>query len=99
MSRRYHFSPAANRDLKGIAAFIGKDNKLAAIRFVGRLREVCRTTLVMFPNAGTRRDDLQPGMRCFSVGDYLIYFKSRDPVRILRIVHGTMDQDQLEFEP
>jgi plasmid stabilization system protein ParE len=69
MSRRYHFSPAANRDLKAIADFVGKDNKAAAIKLVSRLRDVCRTTLVMFPNAGTRRDDLLPGMRCFSVGD------------------------------
>jgi plasmid stabilization system protein ParE len=55
MSRRYHFADAAKRDLKDIAAYIGKDNKAAAIKMVSRLREVCRSTLVMFPNAGTRR--------------------------------------------
>lgn len=99
MSRRYHFSPAANRDLRVIAAHIGKDNKAAAIKLVSRLRDVCRTTLVMFPNAGTRCDQFLPGMRCFSVGDYLIYFTSRDPVRILRIVHGAMEQENLQFEP
>jgi plasmid stabilization system protein ParE len=53
----------------------------------------------MFPKAGTRRDDLLPGMRCFSVGDYLIYFKSHDPVRILRIAHGAQEQENLRFEP
>ena len=99
MSRRYHFSDQAERDLRDIAAHIRKDNQPAAIRFVKRLRNVCRTTLVMFPNAGTRRDDLLPGMRCFSVGDYLIYFKSRDPVSILRIVHGAQNQENLRFEP
>jgi len=40
MSRRYHFAEAAKRDLKDIAAYIGKDNKAAAIKVVGRLREV-----------------------------------------------------------
>jgi plasmid stabilization system protein ParE len=99
MSRRYQFSDQAERDLRKIASHIRKDNPTAAVRFVKRLRKVCRTTLVMFPKAGTRRDDLLPGMRCFSVGDYLIYFKSHDPVRILRIVHGMREQESLRFEP
>lgn len=98
MTRRYLFADNAKRDLKDIAAYIGKDNKPAAIKVVKRLREVCRTTLVMFPEAGTRCDELLPGMRCFSVGNYLIYFTGRSPVEILRIVHGAMDQIDIDFE-
>ena len=98
MSRRYHFAENAKRDLKEVAGFIGKDNKRAAQRVVKRLREVCRTTLVMFPEAGTKCDDLLPGMRCFSVGSYTIYFIGRNPVEILRIVHGGRDKESLLFE-
>ena len=52
----------------------------------------------MFPDAGTTCDQLLPGMRCFSVGSYVIYFTGRSPVEILRIVHGAMDRDDIEYE-
>jgi toxin ParE1/3/4 len=98
MTRRYRLAENAKRDLKGIAAFIGKDNKRAAQKIVKRLREVCRTTLVMFPEAGTKCDELLPGMRCFSVGSYVIYFTGRNPVEILRVAHGAMEREEIDFE-
>ena len=48
---------------------------------------------------GTQCDQWLAGMRCFSVGTYIIYFKDRSPVRILRVVHGGRDQENLLFEP
>ena len=99
MTRRYHFAENAKRDLKDIAAYIAsKGNKQAAQKVVKRLREVCRTTLVMFPEGGTMCDELLPGMRCFSVGSYVIYFTGRSPVEILRIVHGARDREDIEYE-
>ena len=86
-------------DLRGIGRQISQHNPQASKRWVSKLRRTCKETIGTFPECGTRRDDLLPGMRCFSVGDYLIYFKSRDPVRILRIVHGTQTQENLRFEP
>ena len=43
------------------------------------------------------RDDLLPGMRCFTVGNYVIFFRSKNPVQILRIIHGAQDVSSLDF--
>ena len=85
---RYRFAAAAKEDLRDIAAYIRRDSPVAARKTVERIREVCQTTLVMFPFGGTQRDDLALGLRCFTVGNYLIYFRSREPVEIVRILHG-----------
>ena len=95
--RRYRFTAPAKRDLQEIAAYIRRDNPQAAKHLVERLREVCRTTLVTFPGGGTRREDLAPGLRCFSVGNYVIYFRGRKPVEIVRILHGARDVTPREF--
>jgi toxin ParE1/3/4 len=77
--------------LKEIAAYIRRDNPQAAKRVVERIRDVCKKTLVAFPQGGTMRDDLSPGLRCFSVGNYVIYFRGRNPVQIVRVLHGARD--------
>lgn len=96
---RVIFAPRALADLKDIGRHIAQHNVPASKKWIKRLRATCRTTIGTFPDCGTQCDDWLPGMRCFSVGSYVIYFKGRDPVRILRIVHGAMEQDQIEFEP
>jgi toxin ParE1/3/4 len=95
--RRYRFTDAAKRDMRQIGAYIRKDSRRAARQVVNELRRICRETLVLFPDVGTMRDDLSPGLRCFSVGNYVIYFRDRDPVYIVRIVHGARDERQLDF--
>ena len=98
MSRkRYRFSRQATEDLRGIANYISKDSPRAAKAVVEELRDVCRTTLVMFPDCGTMRDKLIVGMRCFSVGNYVIYFRGNRPVEIFRILHGAQDVGLLDF--
>lgn len=88
---RARFTLPAKQDLKEIVAYIRRDNPQAARKLVARLREVCQTTLVMFPRGGTQRDDLSPGLRCFSVGNYVIYFRGHSPVVIMRVLHGARD--------
>jgi toxin ParE1/3/4 len=88
---RVVFTAPAKHDLREIAAYIRRDNAAAARRVVTRIREACKTTLVMFPEGGTMRDDLYPGLRCFSVGSYVIYFREREPVVIVRVLHGARD--------
>lgn len=95
--RPYRFSDAAKRDLRQIGAYIRKDSRRAAKQVVDELRRVCRKTLVLFPEVGTMRDDLSPGLRCFSVGNYVIYFRGRDPVFIVRVIHGARDERSLDF--
>ncbi len=88
---RVVFTAPAKQDLREIAAYIRRDNPAAAKRVVARIREVCNTTLAMFPNAGTMRDDLCMGLRCFSVGTYVVYFREREPLMIIRVLHGARD--------
>jgi toxin ParE1/3/4 len=88
---------AAKRDLKEIGSYIARDNEIASKRWVKKLRDKCKSTIGMFPECGTQCDKLLPTMRCFSVGSYLIFFRGRNPVEILRIVHGAMDITQLKF--
>jgi toxin ParE1/3/4 len=88
---RVVFTAPAKQDLREIAAYIRKDNPDAAKRVIARIREVCQTTLVKFPAGGTLRDDLLSGLRCFSAGSYVIYFRNRNPVVIIRVLHGARD--------
>ena len=95
---RCRITPRARKDLHAISRHISKDSPAAAKRTITELQSVCKTMLAAFPRAGTQRDDLLPGMRCFSVGNYVIFFRGENPVEILRILHGAMDFDQLRFD-
>ena len=95
---RVAFSGLAKQDLREIAAYIRSNNPAAARRVVSRIRETCRTTLAMFPEAGTMRDDVLPGLRCFSVENYVIYFHGRNPVVIVRVLHGAQDATPEMFQ-
>lgn len=44
------------------------------------------------PMSGQARNDLQPDLRCVTVGSYVIFFEPlSDGVRILRVIHGARD--------
>lgn len=45
------------------------------------------------PSIGRKRDDMSPGVRCFPVQKYLIYYrKGRTAIEILHIFHGAREQ-------
>ncbi|MBV9743122.1 MAG: type II toxin-antitoxin system RelE/ParE family toxin [Acidobacteriia bacterium] len=68
-----------------IWAYIARDNKQAADRFIDRLIETFQI-LGNNPQAVRRRDELRPGYRSFPIGDYLIFYRIADPgVRILHV--------------
>ncbi len=94
---RVVLSKMAKDDLRAIGKYIREHNEAAAKRWVQKLREVCTSTIGRFPQCGTLRDDLLPGLRCFAVGNYVVFFRDRSPVEILRIVHGARDILALDF--
>jgi toxin ParE1/3/4 len=50
------------------------------------------TNLAMFPEMGTRRDDLKPGIRALTVEAHVVLYRVRnDRIAVARIVHGRMD--------
>jgi toxin ParE1/3/4 len=49
--------------------------------------------LARVPVAGARRDEIEPGLRGFPVGNYIVYYrKIGDRVVSSRVIHGMRDQ-------
>ena len=45
------------------------------------------------PEAGTKREEIDPGLRGFPVGNYIIYYRESGPyVIVSRVIHGMRDQ-------
>ncbi|MCL4205081.1 MAG: type II toxin-antitoxin system RelE/ParE family toxin [Pirellulaceae bacterium] len=92
------FSPQSLDDLKEVLVFVARDRPQAARQLVQRLKEKCRF-LATTPFAGTSRNDLSPGLRAFTVGNYVIYFHPTETgIRVERVLHASRDLDALFFE-
>lgn len=88
---RVYFSPSAIRDLNAIFSHIAKDNPAAAVSFVRKLKDKC-SRMAQFPDMGKSREDLARHLRCFPVGNYLIFYRpSEDAVDIVRVLHAARD--------
>ena len=75
--------------------FIARDKPRAAAEFVSRIEEKCRL-LAQFPEMGSARDDLSPGLRDFSVAKYVILFRAQhDGILVVRVLSGYRDIDSL----
>lgn len=91
------FSAGAGQDLREIFEYIAEDNLDAAISFVQRLRLRCLDVAPM-PNIGRKRDDIRPGYRSVTEGEYVIIYRVRDEsVDILHVVHGKRDISKIVF--
>lgn len=67
----------------------------AADALVRRLDDVIRL-LGEHPQLGIPQDRYRPGLRCMSVGYYLIFYDEiPDAVRILRVLHGARHWEDL----
>ncbi len=81
----------AETDLEDAWAYIAAKNADAADRLVDAILEASRMH-VRFPNMGQMRNELRPGLRCFVVSPYVVYYRSLDDtIEILRILHGARD--------
>lgn len=66
-----------------------RDGADRAIGYIGRIEECCRS-LSLFPERGTRRDDLRAGLRTlgFERRAVIALQIAADKVTILRILYG-----------
>jgi toxin ParE1/3/4 len=88
-------SPLARADLKEIADFIAQDNLDAAMRFLDQVDAVCQR-LADFPGMGPRRDELQPGLRSFPIGNYLLLYRVvPGGIELARVIHGARNLDKI----
>ena len=89
------FSPSAKRDLLGMLEHIARDKPGAALRHVELLESEC-WVLTANSGIGTSREDLLPGLRCWSVGNYVIFFRpTSDGIDVVRVVHAARDEGTL----
>ena len=91
MRKRAHITPLARTDLDDVWDYVSPAGKVAADRFVTRIRKQCRL-LGRFPGLGKPRDELAPGLRSFPVSPFVIFFRLGErAVEIVRILHGARD--------
>jgi toxin ParE1/3/4 len=84
----------AKADLREIEEYVCKDNIAAAERLIEQLEALC-LSLGDNPRIGTKRDYL-PGLRSIAEGNYVIFYSIQsDSVRVLRVLYGARDIDQI----
>jgi toxin ParE1/3/4 len=97
--RQVRLSALAALDLAGIWDYVAtqSENPETAKRILARIGE----SLILFrhtPLAGRQRSEMGPNIRSFVTGNYVVYYRSTDEeVLILRIVHGSRDQETIDF--
>ena len=84
-------SELAEADLTDIWIFMVQDNAEAADRLVDQIHEKCQF-LATTPKAGRQRPELDPSIRSFAVGSYVIFYRESDNgIAVARVLHGHRD--------
>ena len=87
------------RDLASIWDYIAADNPEAAERCLRQI-DVQFEKLARFPLMGRLRSDLNPGLRSFPVGNYIIFYlptADTSGVYIARVIEGHRDISPEDF--
>ena len=96
---RIRVSVLAERDLDAIWHFIAMNS--GSVDIADGVIESITSTFLLFahmPVAGTKRDEIDPGVRAFPVDKYIIYYRQEQGeeeecvVAISRVIHGMRDQ-------
>jgi toxin ParE1/3/4 len=90
------FRPLAETDLIGLYEHIANEaGHDAAGAYVDRIEAACMA-LETFPNRGTRRDDIRPGLRTlgFERRATIVFQVQRAAVVIVRIFYGGQDYER-----
>lgn len=90
---RVRWSPTGRQSLIEIAEYVVEQSQSleAGIRLVDAIEAKCKT-YAEFPGAGTARDDLGGGRRCFPVGNYVVIYRpTEDGIRVIVVAHGHQD--------
>jgi len=94
MNAAYRISPHAESDLRQVWEYVAADDPAAATRLVNaifaRFEMLARQPLI-----GTERNDLMRGLRDFTHGRYVIYYRPgsrRDvAIEVVRVLHSARD--------
>lgn len=100
MEYRVIFHPRAVRELNELHDYIAEQGSPRRARdFVGRIRDHC-LGFATFPERGTVRDDIMPGVRVsgFRRRVSIVFSVEADAVWILGIFYGGRNVDLSHFE-
>ena len=90
---RVYWSDKAESSLLNIVRFIVEQNQSLqrGLDVVASVEQKC-LSYAEFPAAGTSRQDLGPGLRCFPVDNLLIVYRPiEDGIAIILVAHGRQD--------
>lgn len=93
MAHRVVFAPEAEADLLALYDYIaGEGSEERALDYVERIEGAC-LSLASFPERGTRRDDVRPGLRVIGVERRvaIAFHVTVAAVTIDRILYGGRD--------
>jgi len=92
--KRIRVSAPAERDLDAIWVYLARESGSFEIadRAVESITEVF-SLLASHPEAAPARDDIQPGLRGFPTGNYIVYYSvTGSRVVVAPILHAMRDQ-------
>jgi toxin ParE1/3/4 len=93
VTHKVRFRASAETDLFALYEYIAEiSGRKIAGDYIGRIEAAC-LQLEMFPERGTRRDDMAPGIRTFGIGRRVtVAFRVlADTVEIVAIAYGGRD--------
>jgi toxin ParE1/3/4 len=91
----FRLRPQASADIESIALYIAEDNPQAAKLWFETIYRQCQR-LGEMPGRGVSRFDVQPGLRMFPVGNYLILYQEIDGgAEIVRVIRGARQWQEL----
>ena len=93
-------SAPAKRDLDNIWSYLARESQSIVIAdaMIASIEEHF-SMIVRSPDIGRPRDEIEPGLRSFPVGNYLIYYRERGSRVVLsRVIHGMRDQKSAFFQ-
>ncbi len=93
MTREVIFAPEAREDILQLYDYIvGQAGAARALGFTERIVSYCQG-FAMFPERGTQRDDLRPGLRMVGYGRRvtIAFHVLHDSVTIDRVLYGGRD--------
>lgn len=84
-------SPKAEADLINIWLYIAEDQPENADRFLDRL-DAAAMALAETPGMGVDRPSLSEGLKCFPVGNYILYYRVKPPkLELVRVLSASRD--------
>jgi plasmid stabilization system protein ParE len=96
LTNRYRLARPAKADLDEIWLYVAREaSENTADRLINGITSRF-VALAQTPMAGRLANSIEPGIRVFPVGNYLIYYRiDRDDwISIVRVIHGMRDQSK-----